>query len=413
MSLLLGLISLLSSFLGSLFDVCLCFIRICLRGSISTTITTGLGSGRGGFASCCGILGLLLVGSSFALGCGLGSSRTSLLSGLCLLLLGIVSLLLFRIALITIGLILAVFLGVSILLLGILSLFLVGLLVFVFFLFLILSGLLIVILLLLLSGLVVVLILLFLVIFFLLFVGRGIGCILGSTSSSAASTRCLLGLGLVFSSCFGGLCLQLGISGRLLLLSIGSILVCLSLFLVFVGLLALIIGSLLLGFDAVLGLLCSSLDFFGSLSFLIGDVSVSLCTFLGSSHLSSGSLCTAITSRRRATWSRSTTAAAVLRTHLLTEISDNLVHLLFSSTGWHLDIIGGGCLISSDVRILGSVHVCLDLVGNLLNLYLLLILSRSRRGILLDVNLAVLIGVIKPKQCESKLSVVRSVMLYQ
>ena len=284
------------------------------------------------------------------------------------MLLGIASLLLFRIGLLLISLSLTVSLGVGILLLGILSLLFVGLLVLVVFLFLFLSGLLIVILLLLLSGLFVVLLLLFLVIFFLLFVGRGIGCILGSTSSSAASTRCLLGLGLVFSSCFGCLCLQLGISRRLLLLSIGSILVCLSLFLVVIGLLALIIGPLFLSFDAVLSLLCSSLDFFGSLTFLFGDFSVSLCTFLGSSHLSSGCLCTAITSRRRTTWSRSTTAAALLRTHLLTEISDNLVHLLFSSTLWHLDIIGGGCLISSDVRILGSVHVCLDLFGDLLNL---------------------------------------------
>ena len=228
MSLLLGLISLLSSFLGRLFDVCLCFIRICLRGSISTTITTGLGSGRGGFASSCGILGLLLVGSSFALGCGLGGCGTSLLSGLSLGLLGIGSLFLFGITLISIGLILAVFLGVSILLLGIISLFIVGLLVFVVFLFLFLSGLLIIILLLLLRGLLVISILLFLVIFFLLFVGRGIGCILGSVGSSTASTRLLLGLGLVFSSCFGCLCLQLGISRRLLLLSIGRILVCLS-----------------------------------------------------------------------------------------------------------------------------------------------------------------------------------------
>ena len=161
------------------------------------------GGGRCGLGTSCGILGLLLVGSSFALGCGLGSCSTSLLSGLCLGLLGIASLLLFRIGLLLVGFTLTVGLSIGILLLGILSLLFVGLLLIVVGLFLVLSGLLIIILLLILSGLLVILLLLFLVIFFLLFVSRGIGCILGSTSSSAASTTQLLGLGLVCGDLLG------------------------------------------------------------------------------------------------------------------------------------------------------------------------------------------------------------------
>ena len=255
------------------------------------------------------------------------------------MLLGIVSLLLFRIGLFTIGLILAVFLGVSILLLGILSLFLVGLLVFVFFLFLILSGLLIVILLLLLSGLFVVLLLLFLVIFFLLFVGRGIGCILGSTSSSAASTRCLLGLGLVCGNLLGILCSSFG-SGSLLLgssfcgmlLFIGLLLLLfsdlllllvLTLLLIsvllsgFLLLLDIFLGSLLLSFDSSLSIFLSLVTSFRLLAALFIKSILNCCCF--SSSASCGGTCS-----RRA-WNGRVTAAswAEILLHLSHELLDS------------------------------------------------------------------------------------------
>ena len=193
----------------------------------------------------------------------------------------------------------------------------------------------------------------------------------------------------------------------MLLLSIGGVLVGLSLFLFIVGLLALLFGPLLLGIDAVLGSLCSSLDFFGSLTFLFGDFSVSLCTFLGSSNVSGGLLCsvtasiTATSNGRHAAW-RSTghsTATTALRTELLTQFLDDLVHLFVTGAGGHLHVVGGRCLVRRDLCVLGSCHAHLDGISDLLNLTLLLRLSRlNNRGRLFDVNLAEILGCIKPVQ---------------
>jgi hypothetical protein len=72
--------------------------------------------------------------------------------------------------------------------------------------------------------------------------------------------------------------------------------------------------------------------------------------------------------------------------------------LLVTGTRRHTDVVGGRCLVRRDLCVFGSCHAHLDGISDLLNLALLLRLSRlnNRLSILFDVNLAEILGCIKP-----------------